>query len=97
MDAEAYGEHAGKLEGTVEMDDTMLAIQARTILNFAQPPPIDDLTRLASKHNEKDIPKFSWKAGLMIPDANQEGNVTGKGNLRSHPICRRLQRKEGTK
>ena len=27
LDAEAYGEHAGKASGVVEMDDVMLAIQ----------------------------------------------------------------------
>ena len=29
LDAEAYGEHAGKASGVVEMDDVMLAIQVR--------------------------------------------------------------------
>jgi hypothetical protein len=78
VDAEAYGEHAGKPEGKVEMDDIMLAIQARTILNFAQPPPIDELTRIANRHNTNQIPKYTWKAGLMIPDANQDGNLTAQ-------------------
>lgn len=60
------------------MDDIMLAIQARTILNFAQPPPIDELTGIANQHNTNQIPKFTWKAGLMIPDANQEGSITAQ-------------------
>ena len=29
LDAEAYGEHAGKASGVVEMDDVLLAIQVR--------------------------------------------------------------------
>jgi transcription initiation factor TFIID subunit 9B len=69
LDAEAYAEHAGKSAGTVEMNDVMLAIQARTAYTFVQPPSQDMLSSVAKRVNAREIPKFpAQKAGLLIPE-----------------------------
>ncbi|GAX85543.1 hypothetical protein CEUSTIGMA_g12958.t1 [Chlamydomonas eustigma] len=69
LDAESYAEHAGKPAGTVEMNDVMLAIQARTAYTFVQPPSQDMLSTVADRVNAREIPKFpAQKSGLLIPE-----------------------------
>ena len=38
---QAYGERAGQLKGTVEVEEVLTAIQARAALSFVQPPSQD--------------------------------------------------------
>ena len=69
---QAYSEHAGKPAGVVEMDDAMLAIQARTAYSFIQPPPQELLVEAAAKFNAREMPKFpANRAGLLIPDEKE--------------------------
>jgi hypothetical protein len=60
---------AGRPAGTIELEDVMLAIQARSTCTFAQPPDQDELTELAHVVNDKELPRFpANKHGLLIPD-----------------------------
>lgn len=70
LDAEVYSEHAGKRSGQVDMDDVMLAIQARNKYSFAQPPTQDEVFQMIDdlEINKKDMPKFQSKPGLLIPE-----------------------------
>eukprot|EP00798_Chlamydomonas_sp_ICE-L_P019101 gene19101-25705_t len=69
LDAEAYSEHAGKAAGVVEMDDVMLAIQAKTAYSFMQPTPMEIITESATKFNAKEMPKFPLqRPGLLLPE-----------------------------
>ncbi len=61
--------HAGKPPGEVELDDVMLAIQARSAFSFAQPPDQTEIAQLAMVANDKEMPHFPiHKHGLLIPE-----------------------------
>lgn len=69
LDAETYAEHAGRDGGHVELDDVLLAIQARSTSTFAQPPDQDEIFELAHVVNDKELPRFpSNRPGLLIPE-----------------------------
>eukprot|EP00983_Pelagomonas_calceolata_P078919 1154443-Pelagomonas_calceolata.AAC.3 len=59
----------GKPPGQVELDDVMLAIQARSAFVFAQPPDQNEIAQLAAVANDKEMPRFPMhKHGLLIPE-----------------------------
>ncbi|GFH08211.1 transcription initiation factor TAFII31 [Haematococcus lacustris] len=69
LDAETYAEHAGRDGGHVELDDVLLAIQARSTSTFAQPPDQDEIFELAHVVNDKELPRFpANRPGLLIPE-----------------------------
>jgi hypothetical protein len=55
------------------MDDVMLAIQARTLHSFVQPPGQDMLAEIAKEINARELPKPKIdKFGLLIPPNEEE-------------------------
>lgn len=67
LDAEAYAEHAGAPVGAVDTESVMIAIQARGVHSFVQPPSQDLTLQLAEEVNAQPLPDIPVKFGLRIP------------------------------
>lgn len=71
QDAEAYSERAGATRGQVEVEDAMIAIQARAAFSFVQPPPQHVLAGMAAKRNARPLPPVGKVHGLRLPPEGQ--------------------------
>lgn len=71
-DAQVYAEHAGR-SGTskIEMDDVVLAVQARVGWEFGGRIPKEHLLSLASQTNATPLPAVPEVFGVRLPPASE--------------------------
>ncbi|KZT72695.1 TFIID-31kDa-domain-containing protein [Daedalea quercina L-15889] len=69
-DALVYAEHAGR-SGKVEMDDVVLAVQARVGWEFGGRVPKDYILSLATQTNPVPLPSVPEVFGVRLPPANE--------------------------
>eukprot|EP00877_Chromochloris_zofingiensis_P014609 jgi/Chrzof1/9401/Cz04g01190.t1 len=67
VDAESYAEHSGAAPGEVDIEDVMLAIQARSAHSFVQQPTQELLAEIANASNASPLPDISKGHGLRLP------------------------------
>lgn len=84
QDAEAYSERAGAARGQVEVEDAMIAIQARAAFSFVQTPPQHVLAAMAAKRNERPLPPVGKVHGLRLPPEGQRLTSPHWSLLRPH-------------
>ncbi|KAH9843964.1 transcription initiation factor IID, 31kD subunit-domain-containing protein [Rhodofomes roseus] len=69
-DALVYAEHAGR-SGKVEMDDVVLAVQARVGWEFGGRVPKEYILSLATQTNSVPLPSVPEVFGVRLPSANE--------------------------
>lgn len=65
--AEAFSNRAGSAKKEVNMEDVMLAIQAKATTSFVAPPAQDALQAMAEKRNRIALPALATKYGFRLP------------------------------
>ncbi|KAG8218804.1 transcription initiation factor IID, 31kD subunit-domain-containing protein [Butyriboletus roseoflavus] len=71
-DAQVYAEHAGRSGGSkIEMDDIVLAVQARVGWEFGGRVPKEYLMSLASQTNATPLPAVPEVFGVRLPSSSE--------------------------